>query len=77
MGTRVDENGQPQPVTITAVDPNSTQLGTNYVDFLFGVKVRLLDGLVLDGAVNVPVNSAGFRPAAVGTIALEYYFKAL
>ena len=65
------------PVTITAVNPNQTELGTNYADFLFGAKVRLFDGGVLSGAVNVPINSAGFRPVAVGTISFEYYFKAL
>lgn len=62
-------------VTITAANPPSTQLGTNYIDFLFGVKVRLFEGMVLGGAVNVPITDDGFRPAAVGTLSLEYYFK--
>ena len=64
-------------VTIRALDPNQTALGTNFVDFLFGVKVRLFEGAVLGGAVNVPVTSDGFRADAIGTVSLEYYFKAL
>jgi hypothetical protein len=62
-------------VVIRAIHPNATLLGTDFVDFLFGVKVRLFEGTVLGGGVNVPVNTAGFRPDAVGTVSLEYYFK--
>ncbi len=62
------------PGTLTALDPSATELGTNYVDFLFGMKVRLMEGTVLSGSVNVPVTSDGFRAAAIGTLALEYYF---
>ncbi len=62
------------PVTIKAVDPGATQLGTNFVDLLFGVKVRLFKGAVLGGAVNVPVTSDGFRADAIGTASFEYYF---
>lgn len=64
-------------VTISAFDANQTDLGTNYVDFLFGAKVRLVDGLVLGGSVNVPITSDGFRADAIGTVSLEYYFTAL
>jgi hypothetical protein len=73
--TGVDTNGN--PVTIKATNPNATQLGTDYIDFLFGTKVRLFDGFVLGGAVNVPITSDGFRAAAVGTVSIEYYFNAL
>lgn len=67
-------NADGAPITATAVNPSSTQLGTNYVAFLFGVKVRLLKGTVLAGAVSVPVTNEGFQAAAIGTLALEYYF---
>jgi hypothetical protein len=88
-GSKFDEPIQWTPVTatggdqeipgatITAADPSSTELGTNYIDFLFGVKVRLFEGMVLSGAVNVPITDDGYRPAAVGTLSLEYYFKPL
>jgi hypothetical protein len=67
-GSKFDEPIQWTPVTatggdgvtITAANPPSTQLGTNYIDFLFGVKVRLFEGMVLGGAVNVPITSDGF-----------------
>lgn len=90
--TRTSGIGPPEPdfpngipLTLTAVNPSATELGTNYVDFLFGVKVRLssivtaqavslLENTVLSGAVDVPVVSGGFRPAAIGTVALEQYF---
>jgi hypothetical protein len=29
---------------------------------------------VISGSVNVPLNSEGIRPAAVGTLAFEAYF---
>ena len=51
-----------------------TTLGTNYVDFLFGVKGQLLDNMVVSGAVNVPLNDQGIRADAVGTVAVEMYF---
>ena len=50
------------------------KLGTNFVDVLVGMKVKLWQGLVLSGGVNVPVTEDGFRADAVGTGALEYYF---
>jgi hypothetical protein len=62
------------PGTLTALNPNETELGTNFVDFLFGMKVKLFEGGVLSGAVNVPVTSDGFRADAIGTVAFEYYF---
>ena len=50
------------------------KLGTNFVDVLAGLKVKLWQGLVLSGGVTVPVTDDGFRAAAVGTGSLEYYF---
>lgn len=61
-----------QTIALTAL--GDTSLGTNYVDFLFGVKYRLLEQTVISGAVNVPINDQGFRPAAAGTVAVEVYF---
>jgi len=66
-----DRNGQQLGVIAAAEDPT---LGTNLIDFLGGVKLKLGESLVLSGAVNVPINDEGFRAAAVGTGALEYYF---
>jgi hypothetical protein len=60
------------PLTFTALGDNT--LGDNYVDFLFGVKGQILENTVLSGAVNVPLNSDGIRPEAVGTVAFEMYF---
>jgi hypothetical protein len=51
-----------------------TTLGSNFIDALAGVKVRLGDRSVISGAVNVPLNNEGFRAAAVGTLAAEFYF---
>ena len=78
--TPVKMTGQDPPnpdVLLTARNPSETELGTNFVDFLFGMKVKLIEGLVLSGAVNVPVTEDGFRADAIGTVSLEYYFKAL
>jgi hypothetical protein len=66
-GSQVDA-----PLGFTALGDNT--LGTNYVDFLFGVKGQILDNMVLSGAVNVPINDQGIRPEAVGTVAVEMYF---
>ncbi|MEW6268454.1 MAG: hypothetical protein AB1689_04050 [Thermodesulfobacteriota bacterium] len=60
------------PLTFTALGDNT--LGTNYVDFLFGVKGQVLENAVVSGSVNVPLNSDGIRPEAVGTVAFEMYF---
>lgn len=61
-----------QNVTLTALE--DTGLGSNYVDFLFGLKYRITEQWVISGAVNVPINDQGFRAAAVGTVAAEVYF---
>lgn len=58
--------------TLTA--QNDNRLETDFVDFLFGVKVRITGPWVLSGAVTVPLNGGGFRPAAAGTGAVEVYF---
>ena len=60
------------PLQFTSLGDNT--LGTNYVDFLFGVKGQVLDDMVISGAVNVPLNSQGIRADAVGTVAVEMYF---
>jgi hypothetical protein len=52
----------------------SNRLGRTFVDGLGGVKVRVASKTVLSGSVNVPLNSEGFRAAAVGTLAVEQYF---
>jgi hypothetical protein len=52
----------------------NNQLGTTYVDFLFGAKVLVTKSSVIAGAVNVPVNDEGFRPEAIGTLTFELYF---
>lgn len=57
--------------TATALD--DTRLGDNFVDFLAGFKLRITEQLVVSGAVSVPVTDEGFRAAAVGTLALEFY----
>lgn len=59
------------PVTLTAL--SDTGIGANFVDFIGGVKIKLLPKLVLSGVVNVPLTNDGFRADAVGTIGLEYY----
>jgi hypothetical protein len=57
----------------TATALGDTRLGDNFVDFLAGFKVRITEQLVVSGAVSVPVTNDGFRAAAVGTLALEFY----
>ena len=64
MGT---DSGQTNIITVQ----EDNRLGTTYVDFLAGVKVKLTDRFVLSGAVGVPVTDQGFRPPALGTLALE------
>ena len=70
--TGVDNAGG--KLTLTALDPDATELGTNFVDLLFGMKVQLIGSSVLSGSVTVPITGDGFRPVAVGTLAMEYYF---
>lgn len=60
------------PSTLVAV--GDTTLGDTYVDFLAGMKFRLADNWVISGAVDVPLNDEGLRPAAAGTLAVEFLF---
>src|SRR5262249_13811959 len=60
------------PLSVNALGDN--HLGSNFVDFLGGVKLRIAEATVLAGAVNVPVNNEGYRATAVGTLAVERYF---
>lgn len=64
----------PTTVDTTITAQEDTTLGTNFVDFLGGIRFLVSRNVVLTGAVNVPVNSDGLRPAAVGTGAVEVYF---
>ncbi len=57
--------------TLTALGDN--QLDDNFIDFIGGLKLRLATNWFLSGAVDVPLNNAGFRPVALGTLALEYH----
>jgi hypothetical protein len=66
--------GQEIDVPLEFQSLGDNTLGDNYVDFLFGVKGQVLDNAVISGAVNVPINNDGIRPAAVGTVAFEMYF---
>ena len=47
------------------------ELGTSYFDFLFGLKLRVHNRVILSGAVTVPIDQQGLRPVATGTVALE------
>ena len=58
--------------TISALGSN--RLGTTFVDFIGGLKVRVAGETVISGAVTVPLNGEGFRPDALGTVAVEQYF---
>lgn len=57
----------------TATALGDTRLGDNFVDFIAGIKLRITERLVASGGVSVPVTDEGFQPAAVGTLALEFY----
>jgi hypothetical protein len=72
FATAVSGAGSGADTTLTAL--GDTRLGTNYVDFLFGVKVQVAENAVLGGTVNVPVTDDGLRAPAIGTIGFEYYF---
>ncbi len=71
--TPAEARGQATPefsaTRVQALEDNT--LGDDFFDFVFGLKLRLAQQLVLSGAVSVPLNNQGFRPAAVGTLALE------
>jgi hypothetical protein len=67
-----ERSAQFAPTTLTSLD--DTRLGDTFVDFIGGLKVQVLESAVVSGAVTVPLNGQGFRPAALGTLALEAYF---
>jgi len=64
--------GFPGGFDLTAI--GNIDLGTTFVDFLGGLKIKLADNAVLGGSVNVPLTSDGLRADAVGTVAAEVYF---
>jgi len=47
------------------------RLGDDFFDFVAGVRLRVTRQLAVSGAVSVPMNTQGLRPAAFGTLALE------
>src|SRR5262249_19117261 len=67
-------NGSGASATTYRRIAGDNELGDNYVDLLFGVKVRITHASVLGGSVSVPANNQGFRADAIGTLAYEYYF---
>ena len=69
VATFRDDLGRTNTLTLRGGD---NQLGTTLVDFLGGLKVQLAKQLILSGGVSVPLNGEGFRPAALGTLGLEY-----
>ncbi len=58
----------------TARALGDTTLETNWIDFLVGAKFWLNDTIAISGAATVPLNDAGVRPHAMGTIAVETHF---
>jgi hypothetical protein len=60
----------PFPAT-RAVAVGDNSVGDLFVDLLLVAKFRLRENLVLSGAVSIPVNDEGFRPAALGSIGIE------
>jgi len=44
------------------------------LDLLLGGKLRLGPSLLLSGAINVPLLNSQFRPAAAGTLAVEFLY---
>lgn len=63
------ETGQ---LFLTPGEDNS--LGTTFVDVLLGIKVKVWQRVAFSGAVTIPVDDREFRPAALGTVALEVAF---
>lgn len=60
------------PFTIRAIENN--ELGTTLVDLAVGGKIRLSDRVAVSGVATVPVTDDGFRPEAMGTLAIEVAF---
>lgn len=86
--TSIPPSGSAEALDIDWIAQSSTGVGgTNYIDFLAGVKVCAWEGrllgspekgsperLLLGGSASVPITGDGLRPTATGTVALEYYF---
>ena len=68
--TPTDSSGE----TIHFQVDGDNRLGTNYIDFVFGLKYRVVGALLLLGQVQVPITSDGVRPNVAGTIGAEYLF---
>jgi hypothetical protein len=68
--TATFEDNQGRLNTLTLIGSN--ELGTSFVDFLGGIKMRLAERVILTGAVDVPLNDEGFRPDGLGTVAFEF-----
>jgi hypothetical protein len=59
---------------MTATTFGDTNVGSNFIDVLAGVKFQIAENTFVSGALNIPVNDDGVRPDAVGTVAVETYF---
>jgi hypothetical protein len=66
--TFVDPFGRTNRISVVG----ENKLGTTFVDFLAGIKLKLSERIVASGSVVVPVNDEGFRPDAIGSLALEF-----
>jgi hypothetical protein len=60
-------------VRFQVLDGEQITLGTTFVDFKLGAKLRLTDALSLVGAAVVPLTEDGVQPAAFGTLGIEAY----
>jgi hypothetical protein len=50
-----------------------TELGTSFIDFLAGFKIRVWEEVFLTGAVTTPLTNDGFRADATGTVGVQSY----
>lgn len=66
-----NDDGPAEAVISTSAN---TSIGRNLVDFIGGFKARLNDAWFVAGTVNVPVTQDGFRPAAAGTLSIEWIY---
>lgn len=60
--------------SLFAVDEDSVRLDSTFAEFVGGFKIPLGSVLGLSGSVAVPVDGTDFRPAVLGTVALEGSF---
>lgn len=61
------------PATVATVQQDNT-LETRFVDFIAGGKIRFADQIFLTAAITVPLNDAGLRPTASGTLGVDVLF---